>query len=87
MRSAVCALLVVAPPISSGVRQALALHLAGDRHHFIERGRDQPRQPDHVRTLSLADFKMSCHGTITPRSMTSKPLHCSTTPTMFLPMS
>ena len=37
--------------------------------------------------LSLADFRMSWNGTMTPRSMTSKLLHCSTTPTMFLPMS
>ena len=37
--------------------------------------------------FSLAALRMSCHGTITPRSMTSKPLHWRTTPTMFLPMS
>ncbi len=37
--------------------------------------------------LSLAVFRMSWNGTMTPRSMTSKLLHWSTTPTMFLPMS
>ena len=37
--------------------------------------------------LSLADFRISWNGTMTPRSMTSKLLHCRTTPTMFLPMS
>mmetsp|Transcript_15591 Transcript_15591/g.36733 ORF Transcript_15591/g.36733 Transcript_15591/m.36733 type:complete len:692 (-) Transcript_15591:781-2856(-) len=26
-----------------------ALHLLGDRHHLVERGRDEPREPDHVR--------------------------------------
>ena len=36
---------------------------------------------------SLAASKILLAGTITPRSITSKLLHCRTTPTMFLPMS
>ncbi|TDZ74508.1 hypothetical protein DE4586_04691 [Mycobacteroides salmoniphilum] len=36
---------------------------------------------------SLAASKIFWAGTITPRSITSKLLHCKTTPTMFLPMS
>ncbi len=34
-----------------------------------------------------AASRMVCAGTITPRSITSKSLQRSTTPTMFLPMS
>ena len=37
--------------------------------------------------ISAAVSRIFCTGTITPRSITSKLLHCSTTPTMFLPMS
>ena len=43
MRSAVCALLVVAPPISSGILRLEPLHLGGDGDHLVERRRDQPR--------------------------------------------
>ena len=43
---------VVAPPISSGTREPLALHLAGDVGHLLERGRDQAGQADHVDALS-----------------------------------
>ena len=37
--------------------------------------------------FSLATERILAEGTITPRSITSKLLHCSTTPTMFFPMS
>ena len=40
------------------------------------------KQPD-----SIYQHIMVSTGTITPKSMTSKPLHCNTTATMFLPMS
>src|SRR5262249_15362200 len=33
-------------------REALALHLLGDVHHLIERGRDQTREPDEVGLLA-----------------------------------
>ncbi len=38
-------------------------------------------------SCSLAAARIFSAGTITPRSITSKLLHCKTTPTMFLPMS
>ena len=33
------------------VAHAATLHLAGHKHHLVERGRDQPRQPDDVAVL------------------------------------
>ena len=57
MRSAVCALLVVAPPISSGVFSSEPLHLAGDRHHLVERWRDQARKADHVRLIVVGGLQ------------------------------
>ena len=51
--------------------EPLALHLAGDVHHLVERRGDQPRQADHVHPASGAFWRMSSQGTITPRSMTS----------------
>ena len=36
---------------------------------------------------SSAFARISSAGTITPRSMTSNPLHCNTMAVMFLPMS
>ncbi len=41
----------------------------------------------NVASSRIAVSRIFWHGTITPRSMTSKLLHWSTTPTMFLPMS
>ena len=46
--TAVCLALVVAPPISSGIVEALPLHLAGDVDHLVEARRDQAREADHV---------------------------------------
>src|SRR5947208_3031136 len=87
MRSAVWALLVVAPPISSGVVRLSRCISPATVTISSRDGVIRPLRPIMSARLSFAAFRMSCHGTITPRSMTSKPLHCRTTPTMFLPMS
>ena len=48
----------------------------------------RPGEADRCRrSRSRAVSRIFCAGTITPRSTTSKLLHWSTTPTMFLPMS
>jgi hypothetical protein len=47
----------------------------------------RPDRPIMSASFSLAAFRISVQGTITPMSITSKPLHCRTTPTMFLPIS
>ncbi len=54
---AVCAALVVAPPISSGMLQAEAFHFLGDMHHLIERRRDQSAEADDVRLFSRGGFE------------------------------
>ena len=46
-----------------------------------------PESPTRSAPRSTAVSRIFCAGTITPRSTTSKLLHWSTTPTMFLPMS
>jgi hypothetical protein len=46
MRSAVWTLLVVAPPISSGIVMPGALHFLGHRHHLVQRlGVIRPDRP------------------------------------------
>ena len=47
----------------------------------------RPETPTRSQASSRATARIRSAGTITPRSMTSKPLHCRTTPTMFFPMS
>ncbi len=47
----------------------------------------RPDRPIMSASFSFAASRILAHGTITPRSITSYPLHCRTTPTMFLPMS
>ena len=47
----------------------------------------RPETPTRSHRSSRATERIRSAGTITPRSMTSNPLHCSTTATMFLPMS
>ena len=46
-----------------------------------------PETPTRSHFSSCATARIRSAGTMTPRSITSKPLHCKTTPTMFLPMS
>ncbi|SKV98590.1 Uncharacterised protein [Mycobacteroides abscessus subsp. abscessus] len=47
----------------------------------------RPDSPMMSASCSFAASSIFWAGTITPRSITSKLLHCNTTPTMFLPMS
>ena len=57
--------------------QTAPFHLTRHIDHLVERGSDQPRQADDVRTLggrSIEDLLRRHH-------------HTETTPTMFLPMS
>ncbi len=46
-----------------------------------------PDSPMRFAPSRVAASRIFSQDTMTPRSMTSKLLHCSTTPTMFLPMS
>ena len=48
---------MVAPPISSGMLEAFALHLGRDMAHLIERRRDQAGQTDDVRLLLARRFE------------------------------
>jgi hypothetical protein len=85
MRSAVCARLVVAPPISSGkVIPARSISAATVTISSSD-GVMRPDRPIIAASCSRAVSRILVQGTITPRSMTSKPLHWRTTPTMFLP--
>ncbi len=49
--TAVCAALVVAPPIRSGTVKPCALHLLGHMDHLVERRGDQAREADGVDLL------------------------------------
>ena len=46
-----------------------------------------PERPTMSAPISSAVSRIFSAGTMTPKSWTSKLLHCRTTPTMFLPMS
>src|SRR5882672_3742519 len=87
MRSAVWTFDVVAPPISSGRWKPWRVISSATVTISSSEGVIRPLNPMMSALLSLADFRISWNGTMTPRSMTSKLLHCRTTPTMFLPMS
>ena len=87
IRSAVCARLVVAPPISSGIVIPDRFISSATVTISSRLGVIRPLKPIIAALFSLAASRIRVHGTITPRSMTSNPLHCKTTPTMFLPMS
>ena len=78
---------VVAPPISSGSLKPCRVISSATVTISSSEGVIRPERPIMSALLSLADFRISWNGTMTPRSMTSKLLHCRTTPTMFLPMS
>ncbi len=84
---AVCAGLVVAPPMRSGTwNPSRCISLATCTISSSD-GVIKPDKPMMSAFSFLARFKISSHGTITPMSMTSNPLQAMTTPTMFLPMS
>ena len=70
--TAVCSFDVVAPPMSSGIVNCAALHLARHVHHLVERRRDQAGEADDVDVLlRRAVSRIFSAETITPRSMTS----------------
>ena len=87
MRSAVCTFDVVAPPISSGIVIPARFISSATVTISSSEGVMSPDSPIMSASFSFAASRIFDHGTITPRSTTSKPLHWSTTPTMFLPIS
>ena len=87
MRTEVCAGEVVAPPISNGsVNPWRCISLATCTISSSD-GVIRPDSPIMSALSRRAVSRIFSHGTMTPRSITSKLLHWSTTPTMFLPMS
>ena len=84
---AVCAALVVAPPISSGV--FIPNRSISDATCIISSrlGVISPDNPMMSAPTSRAFARIFSHDTITPMSMISKLLQASTMPTMFFPMS
>ena len=82
---------MVAPPISNGIFKPLkygsrcisrAICAISSRDGVIN-----PDRPIMSAFSALAIARISAAGTITPMLTTSKLLHCSTTETMFLPIS
>ena len=85
--TAVCMRLVVAPPISNGMSRPWRSISAASRHIWSRLGVISPETPIRSAFSSRAVSRICVAGTMTPRSITSKLLQRSTTPTMFLPMS
>ena len=85
--TAVWILEVVAPPIIRGILKPL---LSISEATWTISSRDGVISPESA-TMSACSFsavsRILSQGTITPRSMTSKPLHWNTIETMFFPMS
>ena len=75
MRSAVWTFDVVAPPISSGMVMLARCISAATVTISSSEGVMRPLRPIMSASFSFAALRMSCQGTITPMSMTSKPLH------------
>ena len=82
-----CAFDVVAPPINSGKSKPLRCISLATYTISSNDGVIRPDKPIISTFSSFATCKILAHGTITPRSITSKLLHCNTTPTIFLPIS
>ena len=87
MRTEVCAGEVVAPPISSGIVNPWRCISCATCTISSSDGVIRPDSPIMSADSARAVSRIRSAGTITPRSTTSKLLHWSTTPTMFLPMS
>ena len=85
--TAVCAREVVAPPTSSGMVSPRRCISEATLTISSSDGVISPDSPTASAPISTAVSRIFWAGTITPRSITSKLLHWSTTPTMFLPMS
>ena len=83
----VCAGLVVAPPMSSGRKSPRRCISFATPTISSSDGVISPDSPIMSQLSLSAISRIFAVGTITPRSMTSKLLHCSTTPTIFLPIS
>src|ERR1700733_10703028 len=85
--TAVCAGDVVAPPINRGcVYPSRCISLATCTISSSE-GVIRPDKPIRLAPMRVAVSRIFSQETMTPKSTTSKLLHCRTTPTMFLPMS
>ena len=85
--TAVCFRLVVAPPISSGIFNPRSSINSATIIICSRLGVISPERPTISAPISTALSTIFSAGHITPRSITSKPLHARTTPTMFLPIS
>ena len=79
--------LVVAPPISNGMSRPWRSISAASRHIWSRLGVISPEAPIRSAFSRRAVSRICTAGTMTPRSITSKLLQRSTTPTMFLPIS
>ena len=78
---------MVAPPIIKGIVKPWRCISRATWLISSSEGVISPETPIRSAFSALARSRMTCAGTITPRSITSKLLQASTTPTMFLPMS
>ena len=87
MRSAVWTFDVVAPPISSGIVMPARCISSATVTISSSEGVMRPDRPIMSASFSFAASRIFDQGTMTPRSTISNPLHCSTTPTIFLPIS
>ena len=87
IRNAVWVFDVVAPPIISGIDMPAFSISSATVTISSSEGVMRPESPIMSASCSTAACNIVGQGTITPRSTISKPLHCSTTPTIFLPMS
>lgn len=85
--TAVCILLVVAPPMSSGSFMPRSSILRATVTISSSEGVMSPLRPMRSALCSSAASKIFSQGVMTPMSMTLKLLQPSTTLTMFLPMS
>mmetsp|Transcript_15025 Transcript_15025/g.26111 ORF Transcript_15025/g.26111 Transcript_15025/m.26111 type:complete len:233 (+) Transcript_15025:1816-2514(+) len=85
--TAVCILLVVAPPMSSGVVMPRSCIFFATVTISSKLGVMSPDSPMTSALCSTAASRILSQGVITPRSITLKLLQPSTTDTMFLPMS
>ena len=62
MRTAVCCLEVVAPPMSSGMVNSRRVISLATTHHLVERRRDEPGEADDVGFSSIAVSRILSHG-------------------------
>ena len=82
-----CAGEVVAPPMRTGMFSSRRSSSLATATISSRDGVMRPERPMMSQRFSRAVSMILLPGTMTPMSMTSKPLQARTTPTMFLPMS